>query len=268
MSKSLLKVNNIEVVYNHVILALRGVTLDVEEGKVVSLLGANGSGKTTTLKACSNLLHAERGAITKGSIEYQDKDISNTDAYNLVKDGVVQVLEGRHCFSHLTVEENIMTGSFIRENSKEAKQDLERVYDHFERIRIRKKSLAGFTSGGEQQMIAVARAMMAKPKMLLLDEPSMGLAPQLVEEIFNIVKELNEKEGVSILLAEQNTNIALRNSDYGYIIETGQVMLDGSAKSLLNDDKVKEFYLGISSEGRKNFRDVLKESKKNKGLVT
>ena len=268
MSKSLLKVNNIEVVYNHVILALRGVTLDVEEGKVVSLLGANGSGKTTTLKACSNLLHAERGAITKGSIEYNDNDISKTDAYNLVKDGVVQVLEGRHCFSHLTVEENIMTGSFIRENPKEAKQDLERVYDHFERIRIRKKSLAGFTSGGEQQMIAVARAMMAKPKMLLLDEPSMGLAPQLVEEIFNIVKELNEKEGVSILLAEQNTNIALRNSDYRYIIETGQVMLDGSAKSLLNDDKVKEFYLGISSEGRKNFRDVLKESKKNKGLAT
>ena len=251
MSKSLLKVNNIEVVYNHVILALRGVTLDVEEGKVVSLLGANGSGKTTTLKACSNLLHAERGAITKGSIEYNDNDISKTDAYNLVKDGVVQVLEGRHCFSHLTVEENIMTGSFIRENPK----DLERVYDHFERIRIRKKSLAGFTSGGEQQMIAMGRALMSRPKLILLDEPSMGLAPQLVEEIFAIVKNLN-KEGVSFLIAEQNAMVALKYADDGYIIENGRVILKGKASELLERPDVKEMYLGVGAEGKTSFRDI------------
>ena len=268
-SENILEIKNIEVVYDDVILAISDVSLDVPKGSIVALLGGNGAGKSTTLKSVSTMLASERGKVTKGSITYSGQQVEKLNPSDMVNLGLVQVLEGRRCFGHLTVEENVISGAYIRKLSKsEIKSELERMYAYFPRLKERRKSQAGFTSGGEQQMIAVARAMMAKPKMLLLDEPSMGLAPQLVEEIFNIVKELNEKEGVSILLAEQNTNIALRNSDYGYIIETGQVMLDGSAKSLLNDDKVKEFYLGISSEGRKNFRDVLKESKKNKGLQT
>jgi branched-chain amino acid transport system ATP-binding protein len=268
-SDNILEIKNIEVVYDDVILAVSDVSLDVPKGSIVALLGGNGAGKSTTLKSVSTMLASERGKVTKGSITYNGERVEKLNPSDMVNLGLVQVLEGRRCFGHLTVEENVISGAYTRKLSKsEIKSELERMYAYFPRLKERRKSQAGFTSGGEQQMIAVARAMMAKPKMLLLDEPSMGLAPQLVEEIFNIVKELNEKEGVSILLAEQNTNIALRNSDYGYIIETGQVMLDGSAKSLLNDDKVKEFYLGISSEGRKNFRDVLKESKKNKGLAT
>ena len=268
-SENILEIKNIEVVYDDVILAVSDVSLDVPKGSIVALLGGNGAGKSTTLKSVSTMLASERGKVTKGSITYNGQQVEKLNPSDMVNLGLVQVLEGRRCFGHLTVEENVISGAYTRKLSKsEIKSELERMYAYFPRLKERRKSQAGFTSGGEQQMIAVARAMMAKPKMLLLDEPSMGLAPQLVEEIFNIVKELNEKEGVSILLAEQNTNIALRNSDYGYIIETGQVMLDGSAKSLLNDDKVKEFYLGISSEGRKNFRDVLKESKKNKGLAT
>ena len=268
-SENILEIKNIEVVYDDVILAISDVSLDVPKGSIVALLGGNGAGKSTTLKSVSTMLASERGKVTKGSITYNGQQVEKLNPSDMVNLGLVQVLEGRRCFGHLTVEENVISGAYIRKLSKsEIQSELERMYSYFPRLKERRKSQAGFTSGGEQQMIAVARAMMAKPKMLLLDEPSMGLAPQLVEEIFNIVKELNEKEGVSILLAEQNTNIALRNSDYGYIIETGQVMLDGSAKSLLNDDKVKEFYLGISSEGRKNFRDVLKESKKNKGLQT
>jgi branched-chain amino acid transport system ATP-binding protein len=268
-SENILEIKNIEVVYDDVILAISDVSLDVPKGSIVALLGGNGAGKSTTLKSVSTMLASERGKVTKGSITYNGQQVEKLNPSDMVNLGLVQVLEGRRCFGHLTVEENVISGAYIRKLSKsEIQSELERMYSYFPRLKERRKSQAGFTSGGEQQMIAVARAMMAKPKMLLLDEPSMGLAPQLVEEIFNIVKELNEREGVSILLAEQNTNIALRNSDYGYIIETGQVMLDGSAKSLLNDDKVKEFYLGISSEGRKNFRDVLKESKKNKGLGT
>ena len=268
-SENILEIKNIEVVYDDVILAVSDVSLNVPKGSIVALLGGNGAGKSTTLKSVSTMLASERGKVTKGSITYDGERVEKLNPSDMVNLGLVQVLEGRRCFGHLTVEENVISGAYTRKLSKsEIKSELERMYAYFPRLKERRKSQAGFTSGGEQQMIAVARAMMAKPKMLLLDEPSMGLAPQLVEEIFNIVKELNEKEGVSILLAEQNTNIALRNSDYGYIIETGQVMLDGSAKSLLNDDKVKEFYLGISSEGRKNFRDVLKESKKNKGLAT
>ena len=268
-SENILEIKNIEVVYDDVILAVSDVSLDVPKGSIVALLGGNGAGKSTTLKSVSTMLASERGKVTKGSITYNGERVEKLNPSDMVNLGLVQVLEGRRCFGHLTVEENVISGAYTRKLSKsEIKSELERMYAYFPRLKERRKSQAGFTSGGEQQMIAVARAMMAKPKMLLLDEPSMGLAPQLVEEIFNIVKELNEKEGISILLAEQNTNIALRNSDYGYIIETGQVMLDGSAKSLLNDDKVKEFYLGISSEGRKNFRDVLKESKKNKGLAT
>ena len=264
-SENILEINSIEVMYDSVISALHDVSLNVPKGKIVALLGGNGAGKSTTLKAISTMLAAERGKVTKGSIIYDGTEIKNQSPYEMVALGMVQVLEGRRCFGHLTVEENIIAGAYSRKLSKsQIKNELEKIYGYFNRLRDRRKSQAGFTSGGEQQMIAVARAMMAKPKMLLLDEPSMGLAPQLVAEIFNIVRELNQKEGVSILLAEQNTNVALRNADYGYIIETGHVMLHGTAEELLNDEKVKELYLGISKEGRKNFRDVLREESNKK----
>ena len=261
-SDNVLEIDAIEVVYDNVIAALHDVSLAVPRGKVVALLGGNGAGKSTTLKAVSTMLAAERGKVTKGGITYDGTAIKTQNPAEMVGLGMVQVLEGRRCFGHLTVEENIVAGAYSRKLSKaDIKAELEKIYGYFKRLKERRKSQAGFTSGGEQQMVAVARAMMAKPKMLLLDEPSMGLAPQLVAEIFNIVKELNEKEGVSILLAEQNTNVALRNADYGYIIETGHVMLHGTAASLLDDEKVKELYLGISKQGRKNFRDVLREGK-------
>ena len=264
-SENILEINSIEVMYDSVISALHNVSLNVPKGKIVALLGGNGAGKSTTLKAISTMLAAERGKVTKGSINYDGTEVKNQSPYEMVALGMVQVLEGRRCFGHLTVEENIISGAYSRKLSKsQIKGELEKIYGYFNRLRDRRKSQAGFTSGGEQQMIAVARAMMAKPKMLLLDEPSMGLAPQLVAEIFNIVRELNQKEGVSILLAEQNTNVALRNADYGYIIETGHVMLHGTADELLNDEKVKELYLGISKEGRKNFRDVLREEASKK----
>jgi branched-chain amino acid transport system ATP-binding protein len=265
-SKNILEVKNIEVVYDNVILGLHNVSLNVPRGKIVALLGANGAGKSTTLKSISTMLASERGKVTKGSINYDGNVIENQTPSEMVKLGMVQVLEGRRCFGHLTVEENIIAGAYSRKLSRgDLNQELEKIYSYFKRLKERRKSQAGFTSGGEQQMVAVARAMMTKPKMLLLDEPSMGLAPQLVAEIFNIVKMLNEKEGVSILLAEQNTNIALKNSDYGYIIETGKVMLEGSAKSLLGDNKVKELYLGILKGKRLNFRDAVKDNeKKNK----
>ena len=258
-TEDILKIENIEVMYDSVISALHDVSLSVPRGKIVALLGGNGAGKSTTLKAISTMLASERGKVTKGKITYDGTIISNQNPTEMVGLGMVQVLEGRRCFGHLTVEENIITGAYSRKlTNSEMKNELEKIYSYFNRLKDRRKSQAGFTSGGEQQMLAVARAMMAKPKMLLLDEPSMGLAPQLVAEIFKIVKELNTKEGVSILLAEQNTNIALRNSDYGYIIETGNVMLKGTAEELLDNDEVKELYLGISKEGRKNFRDVLR----------
>jgi branched-chain amino acid transport system ATP-binding protein len=264
-SDNILEINSIEVMYDSVISALHDVSLNVPRGKIVALLGGNGARKSTTLKSISTMLAAERGKVTKGSILYDGTEVKNQSPYEMVALGMVQVLEGRRCFGHLTVEENIIAGAYSRKLSKpQIKDELEKIYGYFNRLRDRRKSQAGFTSGGEQQMIAVARAMMTKPKMLLLDEPSMGLAPQLVAEIFNIVKELNEKEGVSVLLAEQNTNVALRNADYGYIIETGHVMLHGSADELLNDEKVKELYLGISKEGRKNFRDVLREEETKK----
>ena len=263
--EDILKIENIEVMYDSVISALHDVSLTVPRGKIVALLGGNGAGKSTTLKAISTMLASERGKITKGKITYDGTSVINQNPTEMVGLGMVQVLEGRRCFGHLTVEENIITGAYSRKLTKsEMKDELDKIYSYFNRLKDRRKSQAGFTSGGEQQMLAVARAMMAKPKMLLLDEPSMGLAPQLVSEIFKIVKELNEKEGVSILLAEQNTNIALRNSDYGYIIETGYVKLHGTAKKLLNNDEVKELYLGISKEGRKNFRDALREEGSSK----
>ncbi|SHF62580.1 amino acid/amide ABC transporter ATP-binding protein 2 (HAAT family) [Litoreibacter halocynthiae] len=256
-TETLLEVNNIEVIYNHVILVLKGVSLKVAQGGITALLGGNGAGKSTTLKAVSNLLHSERGEVTKGSIIYRGDHIAGLDPADMVKRGVIQVMEGRHCFEHLTVEENLMTGAYTRSDGRGAvAADLEKVYAYFPRLRERRTSQAGYTSGGEQQMVAIGRAMMAKPETILLDEPSMGLAPQLVEEIFGIVKSLNEKEGVSFLLAEQNTNVALRFAHYGYILESGRVVMDGPAAELRENPDVKEFYLGMSDEGRKSFRDV------------
>jgi branched-chain amino acid transport system ATP-binding protein len=262
MSNILLNVNGIEVIYNHVILVLKGVSLTVPEGGIVALLGANGAGKTTTLRAVSNLLHAERGEVTKGSIEYRGEKIEDLTAYDLVKRGVVQVMEGRRCFGHLTVEENLLTGAYSRGSSgrgnsrAEIAADLEKVYAYFARLKQRRTSQSGYTSGGEQQMTAIGRALMARPSMILLDEPSMGLAPQVVEEIFGIVHDLNRKEGVSFLLAEQNTNIALKYANYGYILENGRVVMDGEARALRENEDVKEFYLGLSKAGRKSFRDA------------
>lgn len=254
---NVLEVNNIEVIYNHVILVLKGVSLNVPKGGITALLGGNGAGKTTTLKAISGLLASERGEVTKGSIKYRGKDIQHADPAETVKSGVVQVMEGRHCFEHLTIEENLMTGAYTRTDGKGAiAADLELVYNYFPRLKERRKSQAGYTSGGEQQMCAVGRALMSKPETILLDEPSMGLAPQLVEQIFDIVKSINEKEGVTFLLAEQNTNVALRFAHYGYILESGRVVMDGPAADLRENQDVKEFYLGMSDEGRKSFRDV------------
>ena len=252
-----LSINNIEVIYDHVILVLKGVSLEVPEGRIVALLGANGAGKSTTLKSISNLLAAERGDVTKGTIEFKGKRVDKLTTNDLVRMGVCQVMEGRHCFQHLTVEENLLTGAFTRKVSRgELAAALERVYHYFPRLKQRRTSQSGYTSGGEQQMTAVGRALMAQPSMILLDEPSMGLAPQIVDEIFQIVQDLNSKEKVSFLLAEQNTMVALRYADYGYILENGRVVMDGAAKDLAANEDVKEFYLGLSSGGRKSFRDV------------
>jgi branched-chain amino acid transport system ATP-binding protein len=255
-NEAILSVNNIEVIYDHVILVLKGVSLDVPKGGIVALLGANGAGKSTTLKAISNLLHAERGDVTKGSIIFDGTEVHDLTPNELVRRGCIQVMEGRHCFGHLTIEENLLTGAFTRRDGKPAiKRDLDLVYSYFPKLSERKDSLAGYTSGGEQQMCAIGRALMSRPKMILLDEPSMGLAPQIVEEIFRIVKDLNDKEGVSFLLAEQNTYMALRFARYGYILENGRVVMDGEAKALAENEDVKEFYLGISEGRRKSFRE-------------
>ncbi|KIT15337.1 ABC transporter ATP-binding protein [Jannaschia aquimarina] len=255
--EALLAVNNIEVIYNHVILVLKGVSLNVPKGGITALLGGNGAGKTTTLKAISNLLRSERGEVTKGSILYHGERIQDLTPADLVSRGVIQVMEGRHCFEHLTVEENLLTGAYTRrDGGKSVKDDLEMVYSYFPRLKERRSSQAGYTSGGEQQMCAIGRALMSRPETILLDEPSMGLAPQLVEQIFDIVKRLNEEQGVTFLLAEQNTNVALRFAHYGYILESGRVVMDGAAADLRENPDVKEFYLGMSEEGRKSFRDV------------
>jgi len=255
--ENLLEVNNIEVIYNHVILVLKGVSLRVPKGGITALLGGNGAGKTTTLKAISNLLASERGEVTKGNIILRGERIQDLNPADLVKRGVIQVMEGRHCFEHLTVEENLLTGAYTRNASKgDINADLEMVYTYFPRLKERRRSQAGYTSGGEQQMVAIGRALMSRPETILLDEPSMGLAPQLVEQIFEIVKSLNEKEGLTFLLAEQNTNVALRYAHYGYILESGRVVMDGLANELRENPDVKEFYLGMSDEGRKSFRDV------------
>jgi branched-chain amino acid transport system ATP-binding protein len=263
-----LSVNNIEVVYSHVILVLKGVSLGVPRGGIVALLGANGAGKTTTLKAVSNLLHAERGEVTKGSILFDGVEVQSLSPNDLVRRGCIQVMEGRRCFAHLTVDENLLTGAFTRRDGKPAiAQDLERVYAYFPRLRERRDSIAGYTSGGEQQMCAIGRALMSRPKMILLDEPSMGLAPQIVEEIFEIVKDLNVKENVSFLLAEQNTNMALKYASHGYILENGRVVMDGEARALAANEDVKEFYLGVAGDKRKSFRDVKHYKRRKRWLV-
>ena len=266
MAEDILVVNNIEVVYSHVILVLKGVSLKVKKGGITALLGGNGAGKSTTLKSISNLLASERGEVTKGSVSFSNEYIHDLDPAQLVKKGVIQVMEGRHCFEHLTVEENLLTGAYTRNNNKEVKDDLERVYNYFPRLRDRRASLAGYTSGGEQQMIAIGRALMAHPTMILLDEPSMGLAPQLVKQIFEIVAEINRKEGVTILLAEQNTNVALQYAEYAYILENGRVVMEGSAESMRDNEDVKEFYLGISGEGRQSFKDVKQYRRRKRWL--
>ncbi|GHE01713.1 branched-chain amino acid ABC transporter ATP-binding protein [Defluviimonas sp. 20V17] len=267
-TETLLEVNNIEVIYNHVILVLKGVSLRVPKGGITALLGGNGAGKTTTLKAVSNLLHSERGEVTKGSITYRGDRIQAMAPADLVKRGVIQVMEGRHCFEHLTVEENLLTGAYTRRDGKGAiGADLEMVYSYFPRLKERRRSQAGYTSGGEQQMVAIGRALMSRPEMVLLDEPSMGLAPQLVEQIFEIVKSVNENEGVTFLLAEQNTNVALRFAHYGYILESGRVVMDGPAAELRENPDVKEFYLGMSDEGRKSFRDVRSYRRRKRWLA-
>jgi branched-chain amino acid transport system ATP-binding protein len=253
----MLSLNNVEVIYDHVILVLKGVSLSVPKGAIVALLGANGAGKSTTLKAISNLLLAERGKVTKGAVEFMGQRVDGLSPSELVRRGCIQVMEGRHCFGHLTVEENLLTGAYTRSGGAGGiGRDLDMVYSYFPRIRERRTSLAGYISGGEQQMVAIGRALMSSPKMMLLDEPSMGLAPQLVEEIFEIVKRLNAEQGVSVLLAEQNTNMALKYATYGYILENGRVVMDGDSKSLRENEDVKEFYLGIGGGDRKSFRDV------------
>ena len=266
-AQAYLSVKNIEVIYDHVILVLKGVSLSVPEGSIVALLGGNGAGKSTTLKSISTLLRGERGEVTKGSIEFRGERVDTLTPTDLVRKGMCQVMEGRHCFAHLTVEENLLTGAFTRKGRAEVRDALERVYHYFPRLKLRRDSLAGYTSGGEQQMTAVGRALMAKPRMILLDEPSMGLAPQIVEEIFEIVTDLNRKEQVTFLLAEQNTNVALKYSNYGYILENGRVVLDGEAAALGANEDVKEFYLGISTGTRKSFRDVKSYRRRKRWLA-
>ena len=268
VADAILSLNNIEVMYDHVILVLKGVSLDVPRGQIVALLGANGAGKTTTLKAISNLLHAERGEVTKGSITFEGTQVEALSPNELVRRGCIQVMEGRHCFAHLTVEENLLTGAFTRRDGAAAiRQDLERVYSYFPRIKSRRQAIAGYTSSGEQQMCAIGRALMSRPKMILLDEPSMGLAPQVVEEIFEIVKNLNRNEGVSFLLAEQNTHMALKYAQHGYILENGRVVMDGPALALAENADVKEFYLGIAEGKRKSFRDVKHYKRRKRWLA-
>ena len=267
-AEPILSVKNIEVIYNHVVLVLKGVSLEVAKGGIVALLGANGAGKTTTLKAVSNLLRAERGDVTKGQIFFKGERVDKLSAQDLVRRGAIQVMEGRHCFGHLSIEENLLTGAFTRKDGRAAiAGDLETIYNYFPRLRQRRKSLAGYTSGGEQQMCAIGRAMMARPDLVLLDEPSMGLAPQVVAEIFEIVRDLNAKGGVSFLLAEQNANIALKYANFGYVLENGRIVLDGEAATLAGNEDVKEFYLGVSGADRKSFRDVKHYKRRKRWLA-
>ena len=263
----LVEVNGIEVIYNHVILVLKGVSLQVPHQSIVALLGGNGAGKTTTLRAISNLLKGERGEVTKGGVTLEGEQIQNLSPAELVKRGVVQVMEGRHCFAHLTIEENLLTGSYTRTDKGEIAANLEKVYNYFPRLKTRRTSQAAYTSGGEQQMCAIGRAIMSNPRMVLLDEPSMGLAPQIVDEVFHIVKDLNSKEKVTFLLAEQNTNMALKYADYGYIMESGRIVMDGPASDLASNEDVKEFYLGVGGGERKSFKDVKSYKRRKRWLA-
>ncbi len=264
----ILSVNNIEVIYDHVILVLKGVSLVVPRGGIVAILGANGAGKTTTLKAISNLLHAERGEVTKGSILFEGEEVQSLSPNDLVRRGCIQVMEGRHCFGHLTIEENLLTGAFTRRDGRGAiKDDLDKIYAYFPRLKDRRNSMSGYTSGGEQQMCAIGRALMSRPKMILLDEPSMGLAPQIVEQIFDIVRDINGREGVSFLIAEQNTNMALKYATFGYIMETGRIVMDGDAASLRENEDVKEFYLGVAEGSKKSFREVKSYKRRKRWLA-
>ena len=263
----LVEVNGIEVIYNHVILVLKGVSLQVPHQSIVALLGGNGAGKTTTLRAISNLLKGERGEVTKGGITLEGEQIANLSPADLVKRGVVQVMEGRHCFAHLSIEENLLTGSYTRTDKGEIAANLEKVYNYFPRLKTRRTSQAAYTSGGEQQMCAIGRALMSNPRMVLLDEPSMGLAPQIVDEVFHIVKDLNSKEKVTFLLAEQNTNMALKYADYGYIMESGRIVMDGPASDLASNEDVKEFYLGVGGGERKSFKDVKSYKRRKRWLA-
>ena len=267
-SAAILALNNIEVVYDRVILVLKGVSLTVPNGGIVALLGANGAGKTTTLKAISNLLHSERGEVTKGSIIFAGAEVQALSPNEVVRRGCIQVMQGRYCFGHLSIEENLLTGAFTRRDGSGAiRADLDKVYGYFPRLAERRTALAGYTSGGEQQRCAIGRALMSRPKMILLDEPSLGLAPQIVEEIFAIMKNLNDSEGVSFLLAEQNTNLALKYASYGYILENGRLVLDGTAEALRQNDDVKEFYLGIAEGKRKSFRDAKHYKRRKRWLA-
>jgi branched-chain amino acid transport system ATP-binding protein len=264
----ILEVSNIEVVYDHVILVLKGVSLTVPAGGIVALLGANGAGKTTTLKAISNLLKAERGDVTKGAIRFRGERVDKLSPSELVRRGCIQVMEGRGCFPHLSIEENLLTGAFTRRDGRAAiRDDLARIYERFPRLMERRNALAGYISGGEQQMCVIGRAMMARPSMILLDEPSMGLAPRVVEEIFDIVRVLNERDGVSFLLAEQNTNLALQYASYGYILETGRLVMDGAAAALRENADVREFYLGMSADDRKSFRNSKSYKRRKRWLA-
>lgn len=266
--QTLLHVGNIEVVYDRVILVLKGLALDVFDGSVVALLGPNGAGKTTTMRAISNLLRGERGEVTRGAIHYRGERIDGLEPEELVRRGLVQVMEGRHCFSNLTVEENLLTGAHTRKARASVVRDsIERVYHYFPRLKLRRKTHAGYLSGGEQQMCAIGRALMAELRMLLLDEPSMGLAPLLVEEIFQIVRRLNQEAGVSILVAEQNTNVALRYADTAYILENGRIALSGSAAELRRNPEVQESYLGVGGAGRTSFRDAKSYHRRKKWLI-
>ena len=264
----LLKVNNIEVIYEHVILVLKGVSLEVPHGSIVSLLGANGAGKTTTLKAISNLVKAERGEVTKGTVEFEGRRIDKMYAPQVVKLGVIQIMEGRRTFEHLTVEDDLLTGAYTRGHDyKGIKEALEMVYDYFPRLVDRKTAKTGYISGGEMQMCAIGRALMAKPKLMLLDEPSMGLAPLLVEEIFEIIVRLNKEEKVAMPLAEQNAAMALQYAHYGYIMENGRVVLDGDSETLKDNADVREFYLGLTEIGKKSYRDVKHYKRRKRWLA-
>jgi branched-chain amino acid transport system ATP-binding protein len=264
----MLRLNNIEVIYTDVILVLKGVSLEVPEGKIVALLGANGAGKTTTLKAISGVLRTELGEVTDGSIEFDGLRIDKMDPEEIVRLGIVQVMEGRRLFEHLTVEENLLVGAYARDDAHGIRADLEKVYGYFPKLQEMRKRTSGYLSGGERQMLVMGRALMARPKVMLLDEPSLGLSPLLVKEIFKLIEDINKKEGVSILLVEQNARKALGLSDYGYVMENGRIVLDGPSQKLKENEDIKEFYLGLSELGsRKSYKEVKHYKRRKRWLA-